>query len=207
MTRYTSFFFSLSLGDPTISLASERHRISMRIVHRKVERRHDARMRKGRGPRVVRVMVRARRKVHMRRSVYVRHVGDGGPMMMVARRPPGSEPGSGSSSGVRIMMRDEAVDHRGIGVKPASMVVRRRRRGKHGGRITGGVSGMRRSQHSRGSVGKFDGGKGFGRHPLIRRKELRKGVEMMGEIRRVMRVVRMRRRIRRGTVVRVMRVR
>ena len=166
-------------------------------------------MRKGRGPRVVRVMMRARGKVHMRRSVYVRHVGDGGgPVMMVGRRSTGGEPGSGSSGGVRIMMGDEAVDHRGIGVEPASVVVRRRSRGKHGGGITGGVSGMWRSQHSRGSVGKFDGGKGFRRHPLIRRKELRKGVEMMGEIRRVvMRVVRMRRRIRRGTVVRVMRVR
>ena len=94
---------------------------------------------------MMRMVMSPRGKVHVGRTIEVRHVG-GGSVMVFARRSTRGKPGGGGRRRVRIMMSYETVYHRRVGmVKSSAMAMSRRGRREHSRRIVGRISGMRRS--------------------------------------------------------------
>ena len=96
-------------------------------------------------PGMMRMVMSPRWKVHVRRTIEVRHVSSGS-VMVFARRSTRGESGGRGRGCMRVMMSYETVYHSRIGViESTAMVMSRGGRRKHSRRIVRRIPGMRRS--------------------------------------------------------------
>ena len=126
---------------------------------------------------MMRMMVRARREIHVSWTIQMRHI-DGGSLMVIARSTSSRKSSSHGRSCVRIMVtRYQTINHCSVRmIKSTTMVMSSCRGRKHSGWIVCRVSRVWRP-HYTGTVRKLDRGKRLG--PLVGRKELGKCVKMM----------------------------